>query len=321
MEKTRHVAVLAEEVIRGLYLTSGETVIDATLGGGGHTLLLKEAVGETGKVFSLDMDIEAITRFEARAQADDSVRQAIVSGGLTLIHANFSDIARVVEEASLKRVDVIFADLGYSSDQMDDESRGLSFMRNGPLDMRLNRECKETAAHIVNVWSVESLTQLFAEAGDEECAASIARALVERRRIGIFSETQDLASVIAAAIPTRIRTKRKMHPATKVFQSLRIAVNDEFQSLHRFLEQSMSVLVSGGRIGIISFHSGEDRIVKQFFHKQAKGCECPPSFPVCVCGKEPRLRILTPTPIVPSTEEENINPRSRSAKLRIAERI
>lgn len=321
MEATRHIAVLAEEVLDGLHLKKGGKAIDATLGGGGHTLLMQAAVGSEGMILSLDMDVEAIARFETRAQADSYLREEMAAGRLRVAHANFSEVAHVAEEADMSGVDAVFADLGYSSDQIDDESRGLSFMKDGPLDMRLDRQSEKTAEFIVNTWSEANLARLFSEAGDEECASSIARAIVKRRVERTFSGTLELAQMIERSIPARIRAKRKTHPATKVFQALRIAVNDEFGSLESFLAQAVDLLAPGGRIGIISFHSGEDRIVKRFFQREAKGCECPPNFPVCVCGKTPRLRIITTDPIVPGEEEKLENPRARSAKLRIAERI
>lgn len=321
MEATRHKAVLAAEVLEGLHLHKGEKAIDATLGGGGHTLLMKEALGEEGELLSLDTDIEAIARFEERIRGESSLQDAMKSGRLRLAHVNFSALARTAEEQGLARVQAVFADLGYSSDQIDDASRGLSFLKDGPLDMRLDRQEEETAEHIVNTWSEGALTYLFTEAGDEEWSQNIARAIVKRRVERTFSGTLELARTVEQAIPTRIRVQRKVHPATKVFQALRIAVNHEFENLEAFLQQAVELLTSGGRIGIISFHSGEDRIVKQFFQKEAKGCECPPSFPVCVCGKVPRLRIVTRDPILPGEAEKAHNPRSRSAKLRIAEKI
>ncbi len=321
MEETRHIAVLAGEVLEGLHLKKGGKAIDATLGGGGHTLLMKAAVGERGHILSLDMDVEAIARFETRVQADAHLRQEMADGRLRVAHANFAEIGSVAEETDMVAVDAVFADLGYSSDQIDDESRGLSFMKDGPLDMRLDRQSEKTAEFIVNTWSEANLTRLFSEAGDEECASSIARAIVKRRVERTFSGTLELARTIEQAIPARIRAKRKTHPATKVFQALRIAVNDEFGSLESFLAQAVELLALGGRIGIISFHSGEDRIVKRFFQKEVKGCECPANFPVCVCGKKPRLRVITADPVVPGEAEKLDNPRARSAKLRIAERV
>ena len=321
MNETQHIAVLAEEVLLGLHLKNGDRVIDATLGGGGHTLLMKQALGESGRILSLDMDVEAIARFEARVRGDAYLGREMEEGRLCVAHANFSDIARVAEERGFGEVEVVFADLGYSSDQMDDESRGLSFMKDGPLDMRLDRQSEKTAELVVNTWSEGALAKLFAEAGDEEYARSIARSIVKQRVERAFSGTLELAQTIERSIPARIRAERKTHPATKVFQALRIAVNDELASLSALLQQSLELVVTGGRIGIISFHSGEDRMVKRFFQKEAKGCECPPNFPVCVCGRLPRVRILTAEPIVPKEEEIRINPRARSAKLRIAEKL
>ncbi len=320
MEVTKHVSVLWQEVLRGLSPLPGDTVIDATLGGGGHTRLLLEAVGETGRVLALDMDEAALARFKERATKDVFLSQALENGRLMVMHANFADILRVATEVGIREADVIFADLGYSSDQMEDAARGLSFLQDGPLDMRLNQSGGETAAHIVNVWREASLAELFVELGDEECARSIARAIAKRRIGQPFVTTLELAEVIAQAMPMRIRSKRKTHPATKVFQALRIAVNEEFTHLEQFLAQAVELLAPGGRLGVISFHSGEDRRVKHFFRQMTKGCECPPEFPLCVCHQKPRLCGVSGSPVVPSEAEVAQNPRARSAKFRLAKR-
>ncbi len=320
MDETRHRPVLWQEALDGLRLSLGDTVIDATLGGGGHTLLFRSAIGETGKVVSFDMDQVAVDRFLMRAKQDAGMSADLEVGRLSVVHANFSDIGFVMEEIGLTSADAIFADLGYSSDQIEDGARGLSFLKDGPLDMRLDQRSDETAAHIVNVWSEASLAELFSEMGDEEYAKGIARALVRARKERAFTKTLELAEAIERAVPMRIRLKRKTHPATKVFQALRIAVNDEYGNLERFLEQSVGLLAPGGRLGIISFHSGEDRIVKRFFHRMAKGCECPPEFPVCVCHKQPKLKNASREPIIASEWEISENPRARSAKLRFAEK-
>ena len=320
MDGTRHKSVLWQEALDGLRLSPGDTVIDATLGGGGHTLLFRSAVGETGRIMALDMDQVAIDRFFLRAKDDADISADLTTGRLSIVHANFSDIGLVAEEAGLTSVDAIFADLGYSSDQIEEGARGLSFSKDGPLDMRLDRSSGETAAHIVNVWGEDSLSDLFSEMGDEECAKSIARAIVRTRKERAFTRTLELAEVVEQAMPMRVRSKRKTHPATKVFQALRIAVNDEYGNLERFLEQSVDLLVPNGRLGVISFHSGEDRIVKRFFRQMAKGCECPPEFPVCVCHRKPKLKRISRDPVVASEREKEENPRSRSAKLRFAEK-
>ncbi|MBP6889020.1 MAG: 16S rRNA (cytosine(1402)-N(4))-methyltransferase RsmH [Candidatus Moranbacteria bacterium] len=320
MDETKHVAVLWQEALDGLHLLPGDIVVDATLGGGGHTLLFRSAVGETGKVVSLDMDQSAIDRFFSRMKKDENLLSAQEAGKLVVIHANFADISDAAKEIDLPLVDAIFADLGYSSDQIEDEERGLSFLKDGPLDMRLDQRSGETAAHIVNVWAETSLSELFSEMGDEECARSIARAIVKTRKEKPFSRTVELAEVVRQAMPMRVCLKRKTHPATKVFQALRIAVNNEYGNLEHFLEQSVNLLALGGRLGVISFHSGEDRIVKQFFRQMAKGCECPPEFPVCVCHKKPKLKHISRDPITASEKEISENPRSRSAKLRFAEK-
>lgn len=320
MDETRHKSVLWQEALDGLRLSPGDTVIDATLGGGGHTLLFRFAVGETGRIMALDTDQVAIDRFLLRVKDDAGMSADLAAGRLLIVHANFSDIGLVAEEIGLTSVNAIFADLGYSSDQIEEGARGLSFSKDGPLDMRLDQSSGETAAHIVNVWAEDSLSNLFSEMGDEECAKSIARAIVRTRKERAFTRTLELAEVVEQAMPMRVRSRRKTHPATKVFQALRIAVNDEYGNLERFLEQSVDLLMPNGRLGVISFHSGEDRIVKRFFRQMAKGCECPPEFPVCVCHRKPKLRHISRDPVVASEREKEENPRARSAKLRFAEK-
>ncbi len=320
MDETRHKSVLWQEALDGLRLSPGDTVIDATLGGGGHTLLFRFAVGETGRIMALDTDQVAIDRFLLRVKDDAGMSADLAAGRLSIVHANFSDIGLVAEEIGLTSVNAIFADLGYSSDQIEEGARGLSFSKDGPLDMRLDQSSGETAAHIVNVWAEDSLSNLFSEMGDEECAKSIARAIVRTRKERAFTRTLELAEVVEQAMPMRVRSRRKTHPATKVFQALRIAVNDEYGNLERFLEQSVDLLMPNGRLGVISFHSGEDRIVKRFFRQMAKGCECPPEFPVCVCHRKPKLRHISRDPVVASEREKEENPRARSAKLRFAEK-
>lgn len=318
MDETKHRAVLWQESLQGLCLAPGETIVDATLGGGGHTLLFHGAVGKMGHVVSLDMDQVALDRFLLRVESDSDLAAAYQAKELVVVHANFGDIAAVAETLGLNSVDAIFADLGYSSDQIEDEERGLSFSKDGPLDMRLDQRSGETAAHIVNVWAENSLSELFSEMGDEEYARGIARAIVKARQKELFTRTLQLAEVVRQAIPLRVCLKRKTHPATKVFQALRIAVNDEYGNLERFLEQSLGLLRPGGRLGVISFHSGEDRRVKQFFRRMMRGCDCPPEFPLCVCHKKPAVKQVSRDPITATEKEIAENPRSRSAKLRFA---
>lgn len=321
MDETRHKPVLWQTVLQVLRVVEGETVIDATLGGGGHTLLFQRAVGVTGQVLSLDTDQVAIDRFLHRTKNDTSLTEAMSKKKLVLVHANFANLAQAMERVGLTHANVIFADLGYSSDQIEDGDRGFSFLWDGPLDMRLNQETTETAAHIVNTWSEMDLMRLFREKGDEECASSIARMIVQVRSERPLMTTFELSEVIVRAIPVRIRSKRKIHPATKVFQALRIAVNDEYANLESFLEQSVECLAPGGRLGVMSFHSGEDRIVKQFFRRMMRGCQCPSEFPVCVCHQRPKLKRGTRDVIVPSEQEISENPRARSAKLRCTEKL
>lgn len=333
MEDTKHIPVLLQEAVEALYIHSGDIVVDATLGGGGHTReILKcvlparnashsEADRPGGKVIAIDSDEEAIKKFQERAQFNDLIKQALADKSLVLAHSNYSSLDEVLTQNEIDLCDAIVADLGFSSDQIEESERGFSFLKSGPLDMRFDRTTKLTAEKIVNTFSAPELSKIFCEYGDEGESWRIALAIETFRKTKPIKTTDELREIIEQAYPKGKRSRMKIHPATKVFQALRIAVNREREHLEKFLEQATKYLRSGGRLAIITFHSGEDGLVKRFFKNQERGCICPPEFPVCVCGRKPAIKIITKKPIVPSEEEIRKNPRARSARLRIAEKL
>lgn len=330
---TKHIPVLLEETVEGLHLKKGDIVIDATLGGGSHTLALlrqvlparnasrNDAGGPTGKVISFDMDARAIDRFLGRIENDEVAKQAYQDGHLVIVHENFAHIGAALDRLGIEGVQGIMADLGFSSDQIEEPERGLSFLHEGSLDMRLNRDDSLTAEEVIRRYSEERLAEIFSFYGDEPKAKRIARRIAMERKRKPIQTTIELATIIEEVFSGAERRMLGIHPATRVFQALRIEVNREFERLRTFLSEGTVRLESGGRIAIIAFHSGEDRIVKEFFRTESKGCICPPNFPECRCGKKPRLKVITGKPIGASEEEEKRNTRSRSAKLRIAEKI
>lgn len=320
MVEIRHIPVLLRETIDGLHLKSGDVVVDGTLGSGGHTLEIFEKVFPGGKVIALDMDALAIERFKKRIEPLDWAKNALDKDDIQLFHNNFSEIDTVLESIGIESVAGVLVDLGFSSDQMDAPARGLSFSQDGPLDMRLNQDNAITAAYIVNEYSEQHITTILKEYGDERFAHSIARAIILKRSSARIETTKALAEIIAGAIPKRHQST-KIHPATKAFQALRIEVNQELESLKKFLPRAVARLHKGGRLAVISFHSGEDRIVKQFFQENARGCICPKEFPICKCHQLPRIKKITTKPLIASADEIRENPRARSAKLRIVEKM
>ena len=320
MVEIRHVPVLLQETIDGLNLHAGDIVVDGTLGSGGHTLQLFEKVSPNGCVIAMDMDALALARFTKRVQSSVAAKEALDSGHIQLVHSNFGDIANALDGLHIDTVSGIMVDLGFSSDQMDTPERGLSFSKDGPLDMRLNQESSLTAQQVVNEYSEEQLVRVLHEYGDERFARNIAQSVVKERAQSVIATTQVLADIVERAIPKRHQSK-KIHAATKTFQALRIEVNQEMQSLKLFLPQAIERLKVGGRLAVISFHSGEDTIVKKFFQENARGCICPKEFPICLCHKTPRVKKITSKPLIPSAAEIAENLRSRSAKLRIVEKM
>jgi len=305
-----HVPVLASEVAELLDLQPGDTVVDGTFGAGGHAAVLEPQLRGHGCYIAIDRDPEAERHFKRFA--------AGASAGTRFIHGNFALVLRNLAATGL-RADALVLDLGISSMQIDRPERGFSYAADAPLDMRMDPTGDLAAAEIVNEWDEREIAQLLRGYGEERFSRQIARAIVRRRAREPFARTGDLVDVIKAAIPTPSRFGQG-HPAKRSFQALRIAVNDELESLSEGLDHALELLAPEGRMAVISFHSLEDRIVKRFIRNQARGCTCPPDFPICVCGHEPLLRTLTARAVVPSVDERCVNPRSASAKLRAAER-
>ncbi len=316
---TRHIPVLLKETLEEMHLTKGVKAVDATLGGGGFARALLEAVSPGGTIVAFDADVHALKRFQE--DADRFVRQALKDGSLRLVRANYSMLGDTLRPLGGERVAAIVADLGFSSDQIEDAKRGFSFRKDGPLDMRLDQETDLTAERIVNEYPADEIERILRTYGDEPYARRIVSAIVELRDQEPIRTTRTLASLVEQSYPKAMRFRSGIHPATKTFQALRIAVNLEFEHLKRFLEEAIEWLLPGGRLAIITFHSGEDRIVKRFFQEAAQGCICPKGFPVCRCGHTARLRVVTKKPIIPSEEERAVNSRARSARLRIAEKV
>lgn len=310
-----HKSVLLKESIEGLNLKKGATVVDATLGGGGHGLAMLESIGENGKLIAIDIDERAIERFKSKAESLKSKVDSVV-----LAKGNFSDIKNILGGMNVLAVDGILADLGYSSVQMEDESYGLSFLKDAELDMRLDKSQSLTAREIVNSYAEKDLARILREYGEEKFAGKIARAIGERRKTKEIRGTKELAEMVEKAIPKKFQ-KSGQHPATKTFQALRIEVNRELSNLKKFIPQAIEILKPGGRLAIISFHSLEDRIVKNIFRENARGCICPVNFPQCRCGNKAKIRLITKKPVIPGDEEIKNNPRARSAKLRVCEKI
>ena len=324
MEHSQHVSVMLDEVLKFLQPTSGSLYIDGTLGGGGHTAAILERSAPDGRVLGIDTDEQALQR--VRAQFSDFVD----SGRLVLVHGNFADMGSIAIENGFTSVQGVLLDLGFSSDQMDNPQRGFSFGADGPLDMRLDSTLATSAADLVNTASEQELADIFFKYGEERRSRQIARRIVYERKQGAITRTAQLARIAAAGVPFKPGT---IHPATRVFQALRIAVNQELERLETVLPQILDLLERpkdvveeaeeqrGGRMAVIAFHSLEDRIVKEFMRREATDCICPPRMPVCICGHKARLHILTSKPLTPGIQETERNPRARSAKLRVAERI
>jgi 16S rRNA (cytosine1402-N4)-methyltransferase len=307
---TDHVPVLAEEVRALLALEPGHTLVDATFGAGGHAGLLARDLKGEGKVIAIDRDPSVRPYFE-RFRRTAGVTTRFLRGDFSIILTQLADNG--------VGADAILLDLGVSSMQLDRPERGFSYAADAPLDMRMDPSADYSARELVNEADERELEQIFRRYGEERFARPIARAIGRRRRKEPFTRTGELVDTIKAAIPAPARFGDG-HPAKRVFQALRIAVNDELGALESALPAAVEMLRPGGRVAVISFHSLEDRIVKRFFRDEARGCTCPPDFPVCVCGHEPVLRVLTPKPVRPGARETAINPRAASARLRVAER-
>jgi 16S rRNA (cytosine1402-N4)-methyltransferase len=320
---TIHKSVLLEEAVELLNLKEGDAVVDATLGGGGHSREILKKISEKGILIAMDLDTEAINNF-AEFQISNFKFQNKSQFSIYkfenqfLVNNNFVNLEEILRSLKIEKVNAIVADLGWSSDQL--EGRGMSFMRDEPLDMRLARQQENTAKKVVNEYSQVDLEKIFKEFGEERFNKNIARKIIEYRKNKTIETTGELSEIIKAAIPKRYQHGR-INPATRAFQAIRIEVNNELRNLERFVPQAIGALKQKGRLAIISFHSLEDRIVKNIFRQNAGGCICPSNFPECRCGKSPVVKIITKKPIIPGTEESKNNPRSRSAKLRICEKI
>lgn len=304
-----HQPVLLQETIANLVTDRHGTYVDCTVGGGGHLSLLLDHLAPDATVIGLDKDADTL----------DNTRVRLAGDNLTLVKADFRQLDRVLYDLEIIQVDGIMLDLGVSSFQLDISERGFSFHEDARLDMRMNREQKLTAWDIVNGWTEAEITRIFFAYGEENHARSISKAIVKYRQQQQINTTLELAEIIKEAVPARYR--REKHPARKSFQALRIAVNEELEALREVLPQAVAALKVGGRLCVISFHSLEDRIVKQFLQDQSRQCTCPPDFPVCICGCRPPLKLVHRKPIIPADAEITANPRARSAKLRVAERI
>jgi 16S rRNA (cytosine1402-N4)-methyltransferase len=307
---TDHTPVLAQEVRELLAVQPGATVVDATFGAGGHAGLLAADLRGQGKVIAIDRDPTARPYFE-RFRRRTGVQARFLRGEFATV---LSQLA-----ANGVRADAILLDLGVSSMQLDQPERGFSYAVDAPLDMRMDPSSEPTAAELVNEAAERDLERIFRRLGEERYARSIARAIAERRRKEPYTRTGQLVDTIKASIPAPARFGDG-HPAKRVFQALRIAVNDELGQLESALPAAVEMLRPGGRVAVISFHSLEDRIVKRFLRSEARGCVCPPEFPVCVCGRDPVLRLLTRKAVRPTAQETAQNPRAASARLRAAER-
>ena len=310
-ETFTHRPVLLDECIQALAIRPEGIYLDGTLGRAGHSREIARRL-TTGRLICVDRDQAALDAAQERL--------APWMDRVTLVHSNFDQLNGILDELALDGVDGMLFDLGVSSPQLDDGSRGFSYMADAPLDMRMDRDQGLSAADVVNGWSQEELRRILTQYGEERYAASIAAAIVRRRADKPIETTLELVDVIRSGMPARA-LKEKQHPAKRSFQAIRIAVNDELGAVRQGMEAAIDHLNPGGRLVVITFHSLEDRIVKNVFQDAAKGCTCPPSFPVCVCGHKPKIKILTKKPIIATREEVEENPRSRSAKLRVAERV
>lgn len=311
MMEFHHISVLLNECLDGLNIKPDGIYVDGTLGGAGHSSQIAKRL-TTGRLIGIDRDPVALAAAGERLKPyEDRV---------TLVHSNFCEIAQVLRDLDIPGVDGILLDLGVSSPQLDDGERGFSYMVDAPLDMRMNSNDALDAKAVVNTWSQEELCRILYDYGEERYAPRIAAAICRRRAEHPIETTLELVDIIRGAMPPAA-LREKQHPAKRSFQAIRIAVNDELGSVEKVMKDAIPLLNPGGRLAVITFHSLEDRIVKTAMASAAKGCICPPSFPVCVCGKKPQVSLVSRKPIVASAEELENNPRSRSAKLRVCEKV
>ncbi len=310
MEYT-HEPVLLQECLDGLDIRPDGVYVDGTLGRAGHSLEIVRRL-TTGRLIAIDRDGAALDAAPARLEGH--------MGKVTLVRGNFGDLPAILADLRVDAVDGMLFDFGVSSPQLDDGSRGFSYLQDAPLDMRMDRSAPLTAWEVVNGWSQEGLKRILWQYGEERYSGQIAAAIVRERERAPIDTTGQLSELIRSAMPAKAR-REKQHPAKRSFQAIRIAVNDELGEVERLLDGALDALDAGGRLAIISFHSLEDRLVKTAFGDWARGCTCPPDFPVCVCGKTPKVRLIGKRPITAGDEELDRNPRARSARLRVAEKL
>ena len=303
-----HVSVLLVEAVDSLNIRPEGIYIDGTAGGGGHSAEILSRL-TTGTLYSIDQDPDAIAAVTERFSGDDRSR---------IIQGNFGDMRKLLLNEGVSEADGVLLDIGVSSHQLDEGARGFSYHEDAPLDMRMSQS-GETAADLVNTADVGTLSRILSLYGEEKYAYSIAKGIVRYRETKPIQTTFELAQIVKENVPQKVR--RDGHPARKTFQAIRIAVNHELDVLESGLQGAFELLRPGGRLSVITFHSLEDRIVKQFMRDKAQGCTCPKDFPVCVCGKKPQVKIITRKPVLPSDEELSANPRARSAKLRVCEKL
>ena len=311
MTEFHHVSVLLEECLEGLNIRPDGIYVDGTLGGAGHSSQIAKRL-TTGRLIGIDRDPVALAAAGKRLES--------YKDRVTLVHSNFCQMKQVLQDLQIPGVDGILLDLGVSSPQLDDSERGFSYMADAPLDMRMNGEDVLSAYTVVNTWSQDELKRILYTYGEERYAPQIAAAICRRRQEQPIRTTLELVDIIRSAMPPAA-LREKQHPAKRSFQAIRIAVNDELGAVETIMEDAVGLLNPGGRLAIITFHSLEDRIVKNGMAEAAKGCTCPPNFPVCVCGKKPQVKLISRKPIVSTDEELERNPRARSAKLRVCEKL
>ncbi len=308
----QHKSVLLQECIDALNIRPDGIYLDGTLGGAGHSSQIARRLTEGGRLIGVDRDRTALAAAKERL--------APYADRVTLVHSNFAEIDAILDSLGIPAVDGMLFDLGVSSPQLDDASRGFSYMADAPLDMRMDKDDALTAGEVVNTWPQGELRRILYDYGEERYAPQIAAAICRAREKAPVETTLELVDIIRSAMPAQA-LREKQHPAKRSFQAIRIAVNDELGAVSRMMQAAVGRLNPGGRLAVITFHSLEDRIVKSEMQQAARGCTCPPEFPVCVCGKKPLVKLVTRKPIVSGPAELEENPRARSAKLRVAERL
>lgn len=308
----QHKSVLLQECIDALNIRPDGIYLDGTLGGAGHSSQIARRLTEGGRLIGVDRDRTALAAAKERL--------APYADRVTLVHSNFAEIDAILDSLGIPAVDGMLFDLGVSSPQLDDASRGFSYMADAPLDMRMDKDDALTAGEVVNTWPQGELRRILYDYGEERYAPQIAAAICRAREKAPVETTLELVDIIRSAMPAQA-LREKQHPAKRSFQAIRIAVNDELGAVSRVMQAAVGRLNPGGRLAVITFHSLEDRIVKSEMQQAARGCTCPPEFPVCVCGKKPLVKLVTRKPIVSGPAELEENPRARSAKLRVAEKL